>query len=129
MSYLQMDRAEDARQAEMEAYQDAQDRSAELIAKQADKFKTAFMGRCLADLTGFTTHVVITPAGGVKREPSTVADMAMDAMECGELSLDDGIAVLLTAVQLCARKGDVDALKAVGVLAMAWGTEYAGVSA
>ena len=92
----------------------------------ADKFSTAFLKRALTDLTGFTTRPEFNGAH-FDRVPSTVADMTMDAMECGQ-TIEEGIALVLAAVQLCARKGDVDALRAVAALSLAWATEHVEVA-
>lgn len=99
---------EDARQAQVDA--------------KAERFTGAFLGKMLSEITGFTFRNVYHGGGFVSKTPGTVADIAIDALECG-MSAEEGISILLTALQLCARKGDVDALRAVGTLAQAWGTQ------
>lgn len=92
------------------------------IANQAERFTSAFLGQPLSEITGFTFRNVYHGGGFTTKTPGTVADIAIDALECG-MSAEEGISILLTALQLCARKGDVDALRAVGTLAQAWGTQ------
>lgn len=94
------------------------------IANQAERFTSLFIGQPLSAYTGAMRRQYVG-ANIHTKVPQTVADMAMDAMEC-RMTIEQGIAALLAAVQLCARKGDkgdIDAMRCVGTLALAWGTQ------
>lgn len=121
----------DAAQANSEAACDLraarEDARQTAIDAKAEKFTTLFLGQPLNAYTGDMRRSYMGEGFHVK-VPQTVGDMAADALECGDLNIDRGIAVLLAAVQLCARKGDVDALKAVSALSLAWAAEHVGVA-
>jgi hypothetical protein len=86
-------------------------------------FAAKFIDKALDEPSGVGFKVSDTN-GHAEFVPGLVLDMAINAIYSFD-NFEAGIEVVLSAVQLCARKGDVDALRAVGTLAQAWAVENA----
>ena len=109
---------QDARAMRNEAHQTQ-------VEVNAARFVNAVMTRDLHDATGFTTRIEY--GINYERVPGTVADMMVDALECGQ-QFEQGLVEQAQVIKLCAAKGDIDAVNYLNKLATAWATEHVEVA-